>query len=182
MREINEISQTIKKIRKSKNITLKTLSEKTDLSISFLSQVERGVSSLTITSLKKIADALEVNLGSLLSYESSNNYVFRKENPIYLRMQKDYKSHQIVSGKFDERMMEGIIFTIEVGSRLESFSHEGEEFHYIMKGKALFKIEETAYELTEGEIIHFPSTLDHSINNIGKEELKILSVLTPPLF
>ena len=44
-----EISRKIRETRKSLGITLKELSEKTQLSISFLSQVERGVCSMTLT-------------------------------------------------------------------------------------------------------------------------------------
>ncbi len=51
---INEIAEKIRNLRKEKNLTLKDLSEKTGLSISFLSQVENNSSSLAITSLKKL--------------------------------------------------------------------------------------------------------------------------------
>ncbi len=182
MVDIDEIGKKIKTIRKEKEITLKVLSEKTDLSISFLSQVERGVSSLTLTSLKKITNALEVGLNELVSYEDKNMYVHKKDNPIYVRLQNNYKSHQILSGKFDGKKLEGIIYTIEPDSKMDSFNHEGEEFHYILKGRAAFFIDNNKYELEEGETIHFPSTLMHKIENIGEEDLKILSVLTPTIF
>lgn len=49
----NELGTRIKKLRKANKMTLKTLAEKTDFSISFLSQLERGKSSATLESLKK---------------------------------------------------------------------------------------------------------------------------------
>ena len=52
---MESVSKKIRKIRREKNITLKELSEKTELSVSFLSQFERGISSITLVSLKKIA-------------------------------------------------------------------------------------------------------------------------------
>ena len=58
---MEEIAKRFKKLRNQQNLTLKEISDKTGLSISFLSQVERGTSSLAITSLKKIADALNAN-------------------------------------------------------------------------------------------------------------------------
>ena len=54
------ISSTLKKLRKERKLTLKELAERTDVSISFLSQVERGKSGVTLESLRKIADALNV--------------------------------------------------------------------------------------------------------------------------
>lgn len=51
---MEEIFQKIKQLRFEQGMTLKELSEKTELSVSFLSQIERGTSSLAITSLKKL--------------------------------------------------------------------------------------------------------------------------------
>ena len=77
---MKKIAQEIRKIRKSKGITLKKLSEKTELSISFLSQIERGISSMTITSLKKISDALGVTMQELLSIEDNQHFTQKKES------------------------------------------------------------------------------------------------------
>mgnify|MGYP002233180656 CR=1 FL=1 len=50
---MESVSNRIRKIRRANNITLKELSERTDLSVSFLSQFERGVSSITLVSLRR---------------------------------------------------------------------------------------------------------------------------------
>lgn len=47
------VNKKIKDLRIEKSTTLKDLSQETELSVSFLSQIERGSSSLAITSLKK---------------------------------------------------------------------------------------------------------------------------------
>ncbi|MDA3863772.1 MAG: response regulator [Deltaproteobacteria bacterium] len=60
------IGENIRNNRKEKNLTLKMLSRRTQLSISLLSQIERGESSPSITSLYKIANALNVKMASLL--------------------------------------------------------------------------------------------------------------------
>ena len=57
----DSIGKILKELRKERKLTLKDLAEQTNVSISFLSQVERGKSSVTLESLKKIADALTVN-------------------------------------------------------------------------------------------------------------------------
>ena len=61
------IGLQIKTIRTRNNMTLKQLSEQTDLSIGFLSQLERGMSSVAIDSLEKIAEALDVPLTSFFN-------------------------------------------------------------------------------------------------------------------
>ncbi|MBS7527494.1 helix-turn-helix transcriptional regulator [Fusibacter paucivorans] len=182
MINIDDIGKKLKKIRTDKNITLKQLSEKTSLSISFISQVERGVSSLTVTSLKKIADALGVSLNDVVTYKENDSYAYKKDHPVFLRMRNDYASHQIVSGKFDGKKLEGIIFTIAANTEMDSFAHEGEEFHYVIKGKADFYIDDVKYVVEAGDTIHFPSTIDHKICNSTDDEIVIMSVLTPSLF
>ncbi len=71
---INEIAEKIRNLRKEKNLTLKDLGEKTGLSISFLSQVENSSSSLAITSLKKIADALNVPITYFFKSQNFTNF------------------------------------------------------------------------------------------------------------
>jgi transcriptional regulator with XRE-family HTH domain len=62
-----ELGQKIKEVRTSKGMTLKELSEKTNLSISFLSLVERGLASIAIASLQSVAEVLGVNLAYFFS-------------------------------------------------------------------------------------------------------------------
>src|SRR5690606_39330864 len=60
---MKEIGSKIKALRKEKKLTLKTIADETGFSISFISQLERGKSSATLESLKKISLALGVNPG-----------------------------------------------------------------------------------------------------------------------
>ena len=55
------IGVKIKGLRKERKLTLKQIADRTNLSISFISQVERSKSSITLESLKKISEALGVN-------------------------------------------------------------------------------------------------------------------------
>ena len=59
------IGDTIRGLRKSKELTLKQMSRRTGLSISLLSQIERAESSPSISSLYKIAMALETKIQDL---------------------------------------------------------------------------------------------------------------------
>lgn len=57
-----DIGAKIKQLRTQKQMTLKDMSEKTNLSIGFLSQLERGLTSVATDSLGKIASVLDVEL------------------------------------------------------------------------------------------------------------------------
>lgn len=58
------IGAKVKAFRTAKKYTLKQLSEESGLSIGFLSQLERGLSSIAIDSLARLADILGVSLSA----------------------------------------------------------------------------------------------------------------------
>ena len=59
------IGDTIRNLRKEKELTLKQMARRTSLSVSLLSQIERAESSASISSLYKIAIALEARIQDL---------------------------------------------------------------------------------------------------------------------
>lgn len=84
---MGDIHNKIKSLRLEKQLTLKELSEETGLSLSFLSQIERGASSLSITSLKKIADALHVSMIYFFSdTEEEKEYHLKKKDQKFFKV------------------------------------------------------------------------------------------------
>jgi two-component system OmpR family response regulator len=59
------IGETVRNLRKEVNLTLKQMARRTGLSVSLLSQIERAESSASISSLYKIASALDVRIQDL---------------------------------------------------------------------------------------------------------------------
>ncbi|RLC31184.1 MAG: DNA-binding protein, partial [Deltaproteobacteria bacterium] len=57
-----EIGHKIRKLRTERKITLEGLAEKTGLTIGYLSKIERGLSSLPIATLDRIATALQIQI------------------------------------------------------------------------------------------------------------------------
>ncbi len=69
MNQNTSIGEKIKALRTSQNLTLKQLGEMTNLSTGFLSQMERGLSSIAIDTLETIAGVLGVSLSSFFNEE-----------------------------------------------------------------------------------------------------------------
>lgn len=180
---IKQIAQEIRRIRKSKGITLKDLSEETELSISFLSQIERGVSSMTITSLKKIADALGVTMQDLVSVDENQQFTRKKDSQMVMRLEKSFPKYIPLSGKFKGRKLEAVILKLEANHiTSETITHLGEEFYYVLSGSGVFTIDDEDYVISEGETIHYPSSSPHKISNPNDKELVMICVLTPKIF
>jgi transcriptional regulator with XRE-family HTH domain len=177
------ICKKIKDLRTSKNLTLKDLSEKTGLSISFLSQVERGSSSLAITSLKKIADAFEVPMNYFFESYENFSFLVRKEEQQPYHVESSKIEYINLSGKFSGRALEPMIVTYQKGyMKGEEFSHPGEEFFYVMQGSGVFTIGDLKLEVKVGDSIHFPSSIRHKVYNPNEEELKMLCVVIPAIY
>jgi DNA-binding NtrC family response regulator len=59
------IGRSIRELRKARGLTLKQMSRRTNLSVSLLSQIERAESSASVSSLFKVATALDVKITDL---------------------------------------------------------------------------------------------------------------------
>ena len=71
------IGQRLKKVRTDKNLTQEKLAEQLDVSIAFLSRIERGSSHINLKRLTQICEILGVTEGYILNGVSSksNNYL-----------------------------------------------------------------------------------------------------------
>lgn len=180
---MEDIHKKIKEIRLEQGLTLKDLSEKTNLSVSFLSQIERGASSVAITSLKKIADAFGVTMTFFFEEEMHAHYHVKTEQQKPFQVESSATSFVRLGGEFPKRSLEPMIVKLAPNQKKEqTFSHPGEEFYYVLKGAALFEIAGEEYFVRQGESIHFPSHIDHEYENPLSEETQLLCVLTPVIF
>ncbi len=64
---INQIGQIVRELRRTKGLTLRQLARRTNLSISLLSQVERAESACSVSTLYKVANALDITMQSLFA-------------------------------------------------------------------------------------------------------------------
>ncbi|MDL2293124.1 XRE family transcriptional regulator [Ruminococcaceae bacterium OttesenSCG-928-D13] len=174
---MKEVYENIRRVRKEKKLTLADLSKMTGLSTSYLSQVERQNCDVTLTSLAKIASALDIDVRSFFQAENFDNYVTqstaRRELDTGNKMLKYYK----LSGNFKQREIELLLVVCKPQGRASWESHVGEEFFYILEGEIIFLVDGTSYHLKEGDTIHFPSHLMHSIENPTDKEVKMLSAI-----
>ncbi|WP_284141519.1 XRE family transcriptional regulator [Virgibacillus sp. LDC-1] len=180
---MKEVYEKIKKIRKQLGMTLKDLSEATDLSISFLSQVERGTSNLALSSLKKIADAFEINISEFFDDRKGYSYVTRHDQQQVFQVNGLDTLYANLGGNFDKRVLAPYILILDPNQKKKNtFKFAGEEFYYVLKGAAKFIVDDNEYHIFEGDSIHFPSHLEHYGENLLDEETHLLGVITPVVF
>lgn len=177
------LGERIRKNRLEKAMNLKELAEKTDLTASFLSQVERGLAEPSITSLRKIAEALEVPIFYFLLDNEVKSPVVRKDERKILKFPESHLVFELLSPDLN-RQMEVMLTKLEVGGSScdKPLSHPGEEFIFILQGKMEMTIGEETYILEEGDSIYYFAIIPHKSTSIGDKELIYISAITPPRF
>jgi transcriptional regulator with XRE-family HTH domain len=176
------IGNQIKNLRKKKGLTLKEVSEKTSLSISFLSQVERSKSSTTLESLKKIAEVLGVNPSFFFTDEGEESKSTIKRSTLHeTNLTKNHFIYKDLSGELANPLFTPILVTLNPGDTKGSpFSHKGQEFLYILDGTLTILIEDVEYTLKPSDCIHFDSTVRHYWFNRTDSVVKFLCVSAVP--
>ncbi len=179
------IGAKVKQRRTEKKMTLKQLGEQTGLSVGFLSQFERGLSSIALDSLEKISRVLEVPLSDL--FEEHAQPV--SSDPVIHGVDLRYESinEQIFQNTLrvpgESFLMLPKLFTLLPLSGNEEIPemvrHNGEEFIYVLEGVVSFFLDGTEYTLYPGDSIHIEAKQEHNWMNRTARIAKLLAVTVP---
>lgn len=178
-----EIGEKINTLRTVRGMTLKELGDKANLSVSFLSQAERGLTSITINTLKKIAQAFEVELNYFFTPPPSHRpMIMRSYEQEVIRIDESKFIYHNLGSDLVDRQLDPVIVTILPTRDAEEvlpYEHQGEEFVYVLEGIFTIFLEDSKYELYPGDSIHLSSTTPHNWANFTNKLVKIIAVSTP---
>lgn len=169
----DELGQRLRKIRKGKGLTLKRLSDECGLSVSFISQIEKGNTSATITSLEKIARALGVSMEDLFKVPKQGKSVVRvAERQGFQIDNRDLIYYRLSDPTVENNNLEAYIVKLLPSARWSKtlpYTHVGEEFGLVIDGVLSMVFEDQAIDLYPGDSIHLKSTIPHNwLNNTDK--------------
>lgn len=171
------LGTSIKELRKKHKMTLKTLASKTGFSISFLSQLERGKSSATLESLKKISLALDVNPGFFFNDTDQVDQVVRRGALETEQMEKHNIFYQSLCSSIDNPVFSPLLVVLKPNQNEGNlFKHAGQEFLYVLEGQLTVQINNETYILNPSDSIMFDSSNEHYWYNYTKEDVKFLCV------
>ena len=176
-----DIGKKIKELRLSNDLTLEELASRSELTKGFLSQVERNLTSPSISTLEDILEALGTDLSHFFRQEQEKKIVFHTAD-FFEDEQEDYKIEWIVPNA-QKNDMEPILLTLYPGcDSMEMVSHSGEEFGYVLKGSILLVKGNQTYRIKAKETFYIEGTESHYLHNPGSVEARILWITTPPMF
>ena len=177
----SQIAKNIKNIRLSKKMSQGSLADRCGFK-GYISRIEKSDKPPPFTTLDKIAKALNVDLTLLLSEESElpqdiKICIVKKDQAKKISATDLHGYHYIaLAHKKSGKNMEPFIIMPAFHEKAV-FSHEGEEFMYVLEGTHEFIYDNTKYILEEGDSVYFDSITPHTGRSLGSKRAKILTVL-----
>ena len=177
----NKLGARLRNFRQGRNLTLRQVSALAGVSESFLSQVERGKSGVSVSILHTIASALGLTVADL--FDDTNNSIYRvvpvKDRPMiqvpgvkkYMLTRQPLQSLEVLECEY------------EPGASTGGRGHihgDSQELLIILEGELTISIEEQTHIIKTGDSIEYRSSLPHSVTNVSKTTARALFVISPP--
>lgn len=170
-----------RKLRLQRGESLATVAQSVGVSIGFLSNLERSQSGASIGMMRKLAQYYGLNILDFFNPIESIGPLVRPQDRKTLEAGPGVQMELLASGKI---IMEPHLFRVApgAGSGDDTYSHEGEEFLYVVQGRLQITLQDDEYQLRAGDSFYFGSRTPHRWYNPGRSETVILWINTPPTF
>ncbi len=182
---MQEIGDRLKTFRLANGMTLKQLASKAGCTDAYLSQLERGRANPSITTLKKIAQALRVKVVDffLESEHEGNDVVLGEKERVDISFKEGDARIQMLVRNIQNKRMQPFYTTLEPGGGSKgAYSHIGEECGIVLQGRLEINLNGKAYCVKKNESFYFSSREPHSWHNPGKTKTVVIWVVSPPTF
>ena len=173
--------------RREAGWTIKQLADESGLSSSFVSRLERGMTMPSIPSLQALATALGVAIESFFAKDEERTHaISRKESrrkSYSLRGPRNRTVYrmELLADEVDNLLMEPALVTIVSNEKdLETTTHGGQEFMYVVEGKIRITLGSRTYDLEEGDAAYWDGALPHGAVNLGPGQARTLNVHMVP--
>jgi transcriptional regulator with XRE-family HTH domain len=167
-----EVGQRIRELRRTHGFSLETVAARTDLSIGFLSQIERGLSSPSLRVLATIADTLGVGIAALFGTKAgeegaSDGVVIRERERAELKLWRTGISKQLLNSAGADGRLNLFLVHMEPGGSTgdELYTHDGEEAGLVLEGEMTLTVDADTWTLKTGDSFRFASRRPHRFSN-----------------
>jgi transcriptional regulator with XRE-family HTH domain len=179
-----DVGERLRALRRARRATLRTVAERSGLSESFLSQVERGRSSASIESLRRVADALGVSMADLFEPDGlpGPRVLRRDERPA---LSFGVLGKKLLLTPRPLHHLEVFAGELEVGGSTgaEPYAHgDSEELFVVLSGTVQLELGGELFELEPGDSIDYRSSTPHRVSNTGQDLAEVMWIISPPSY
>lgn len=164
-------------------LTLAQLAKRAGLSTSALSQIERGSTEPSISSLRRIATALGQPVFHFLLDPTPPDLVVRKAARRTITFRDEASHYQLLTtnprGPFEVMSLE---LAPGAASAEAALGHDSEELLLVLRGAIVMEVAGRSHALSAGDSVHLQRNVPHRAMNRGARAAEILMVISPPSF
>lgn len=182
------LGHQIRDLRHAKGITIPELAARIDRSTGWLSQIERGISEVTIAALHQIAAALEVQVSWFFANGTAPapeelGLVLRQRNRRKLDFHGSGVHEEILSPNLSGQLLL-VESTFAPGASTGDRDRErrGEEAGLLIRGALNLHVDGKTFKLEAGDSFAFTRQGPHRCHNPGTVPAVVLWVITPPSY
>ncbi|BAM90846.1 hypothetical protein S58_48670 [Bradyrhizobium oligotrophicum S58] len=166
------VGRRIRDLRRNRQLSLETVAARTALSIGFLSQIERGLSSPSLRVLIALADVLGVSIAALFGASpggdaASDAVVTRGQQRPELKLWRTGVSKQLLSAAGGDNKLNLFLVHLEPRGSTgdELYTHDGEEAGLVLEGEMILTVDAETWSLKQGDSFRFASRRPHRFSN-----------------
>lgn len=176
-----DIGNKLKELRVLKGLTQEELADRSELSKGFISQLERNLTSPSITTLMDILQCLGTSIGEFFNEAPDEQIVFGKQD-YFVKEDTEYKNEiKWIIPNAQKNTIEPIYLTLQAGgSTYPDTPHEGEEFGYVLQGAVSIHLGNKTYKAKKGESFYYTADKTHFLSS--KNGATLIWVSSPPSF
>ena len=176
-----DIGNKLKELRVLKGLTQEELADRSELSKGFISQLERNLTSPSITTLMDILQCLGTSIGEFFNEAPDEQIVFGKQD-YFVKEDTEYKNEiKCIIPNAQKNTIEPIYLTLQAGgSTCPDTPHEGEEFGYVLQGAVSIHLGNKTYKAKKGESFYYTADKTHFLSS--KNGATLIWVSSPPSF
>ena len=176
-----DIGSKLKELRQLNDLTLEELASRSELTKGFLSQVERNLTSPSISTLEDILEALGTSLSQFFADQKQEQVVFETQD--FFVDERDNHTVEWIVPNAQKNEMEPILLTLPPNGKSNKMNaHSGEEFGYVLQGEIQVVRGKEIYIVKEKETFYLDGKQCHYLENKKEKEAKVLWITTPPCF
>lgn len=166
--------------RVRQGLTLTQVAEVSGLSPSALSQIERGVTDPSISSLRRIANALGVAFFQFLVQAEPPHPVIRRSERRTISFPNRTLQYQLLTpnlrGPFEVLALE---LAPGAASGEEALGHDSDECLFVVRGAVEVEIAGQIHALGEGDAASIQRNLPHRVVNVSSATAEVLTIISP---
>ncbi|OBH20742.1 XRE family transcriptional regulator [Mycolicibacter terrae] len=164
----------LRTVRKQRGLTLEGLAERTGLTKSYLSKIERSRSTPSIATAIKVAQALDVDVAQLFSERGDEDKIAVDRAADRSTDRQRYRA--MASGMLGKSMSPFVVRPTGRATHDGHPVHGGQEFVFVHSGTVELEFGDATWTLTAGDSAYFDASISHRLRTVGSEPAEVVVV------